>query len=304
MTGYLDLNADTVGSSFPHKPFSIAHRLADHPLFTLPRLVDLARSLDRDQIEYSSGDLQPDQDPDSIPTIEMPVDETIRRIEDCHAWMVIKTVEQDAEYRAFLQTCLAEITAKTGGDPATFSDIRGFIFISSANSVTPFHVDAEHNCFVQIHGDKAMHIFDNYDRSLVSEEAMEISPSKHRNQHYEPGFEKRATVYDMAEGDGVFLPYMWPHWVRTGERYSVSMAITWKTPEVLRQNKVRFMNAFLRKLGMPQAAPGMAPRLDGAKVLAHDAAHALIQPLRRSERMRRLLRQILFGRKANYYYEA
>ncbi len=304
MTEYLDLSADAVEASFPERPFPIAHRLTDHRLFSLPRLIDLARSLDRDQIEYSSGDLQPDQDPGSIPSIDLPIDETIRRIEDCHAWMVIKSVEQDPEYHAFLKTCLAEVAAKTGDDAATFSDIRGFIFISSAHSVTPFHVDAEHNCFVQIHGDKAMHIFENEDRSLVSEEAMEISPSKHRNQHYEQGFESRATVYEMAEGDGVFLPYMWPHWVRTGDRYSISMAITWKTPEVLHLNKVRFMNAFLRKLGMPQSAPGTAPRLDGVKALAHDAAHALIQPLRKSERMRRLLRQVLFGRKANYYYEA
>ena len=44
--------------------------------------------------------------------------------------------------------------------------------------------------------------------------------------------------------------------------------------------------------------------LDREKVLAHDAAYALIDPLRKSERARRVLRQVLFGRKANYYYKA
>ncbi len=303
MTGYLDLNAEAVAAAFPERPFAIRHSLADNPLFTLPRLVQLARSLDRDQIEYSSGDLAPDQDPETIPTIDLPIEETIQQIEHCHAWMVIKTVEKDPEYRHFLDACLTEVASKTGADASTFQDIRGFIFVSSANSVTPFHVDAEHNFFVQIHGDKAMHIFDNHDRSLVSEEDMEISPSKHRNQHYDPDFEQRATVYDMAEGDGVFLPYMWPHWVCTGERYSVSMAITWKTPEVVRLNKVRFMNAFLRKLGAPQSAPGRIGWLDGAKALAYDVAFAVLQPLRKSEWTRRVLRQMLFGRKANYYYE-
>ncbi len=303
MTGLIDLNSANA-TAFPLlKPTAIRHGLTDHPLFTLPRLVELARSLDRDQIEYSSGDLEPDQDPERINSIDLPIDETIRRIEDCHAWMVIKSVERDPEYKDLLETCIADIARESGSDLSTFQDLRCFIFISSADTVTPFHVDAEHNVFVQIRGDKAMHIFDNHDRSLVSEEAMEISPSKHRNQHYEPEFESRAQVYEMAEGDGVFLPYMWPHWVRTGSRYCVSMAITWKTPEILRMNNVRFVNGCLRKLGMPQPAPGNVPLLDHAKSSAYRCAFSVVQPLRKSERMRRILRQVLFGKKANYYYQ-
>ena len=146
--------------------------------------------------------------------------------------------------------------------------------MSSANSTTPFHVDAEENILIQIRGDKFVHIFDNRDRALVSEEAMEISPSKHRNQHYEPSFETRAEVFAMKEGDAVHLPYLWPHWVRTGGRYSISMAMTWKTPEVSRLNKIRLMNGTLRRFGWPQKAPGVSAAMDGAKVVAHDAMRA------------------------------
>jgi hypothetical protein len=32
----------------------------------------------------------------------------------------------------------------------------------------------------------------------------------------------------MDAGDGCFVPYLWPHWVRTGESYSISMAMTWE----------------------------------------------------------------------------
>ncbi len=306
MNTHLLLDRTHLATRFPDKPFPLRHRLQDHPLFALPRLVDLARQMERDRIEYSSGDLSPDQKPDDIPKIDLSAEETIRQIEHCHAWMVIKNIESDPEYRRFLEGMLREAhdhALTSGKKPEPMSDIRGFVFVSSANSVTPFHVDAEHNMFVQIHGDKFMHIFENEDRSLVSEEAMEISPSKHRNQHYEEAFEGRAKVYAMREGDGVFLPYMWPHWVRTGDRYSVSVAITWKTPSVERLNKIRFMNGFLRRVGIPQAAPDARPRLDGIKVAAFDALQAVVEPLRKSERSRRFIRQILFGRKANYYYE-
>jgi hypothetical protein len=42
--------------------------------------------------------------------------------------------------------------------------------------------------------------------------------------------------------------------------------------------------------------------MDGLKVLTHDTMRAIIDPLRKSEGMRRLLRGAVYGKKANYYY--
>ena len=151
-------------------------------------------------------------------------------------------------------------------------------------------------------GDKFVHIFDNADRSLIDEESMEISPSKHRNQSYNESYEERAEVFSLKAGDAVHIPYMWPHWVRTGEEFTISIAMTWKTPTVLRANKIRLMNGTLRHFNLPQRSPGARPMMDGAKVLAHDAARAVIDPLRKSEGARRLLRGLIYGREANYYY--
>lgn len=304
MSNRLILDPATMRRDFPERPFAIRHALAGDPLFSLAALVDLAGRLDRDRIEYSSGDLAPDQDPATVGKLATSAEETIRQIEHNNAWMVLKNVEEDPRYRAVIEACLSEAAAVPGGACEPMVDVRGFVFVSSAHSVTPFHVDAEHNFFVQIRGDKEMHVFDNADRALVSEQDMEISPSKHRNQRYCDAFEARARVFAMAEGDGLFLPYMWPHWVRNGERVSVSMAITFKTPSIERLNKIRFMNAALRKVGLAQAAPGVHRSLDGAKVAAFDAASAVLGPLRRSERSRRVLRKLLFGRRANYYYES
>jgi hypothetical protein len=58
----------------------------------------------------------------------------------------------------------------------------------------------------------------------------------------------------------------------------------------------------MRKWGMPQPVPGHHPWLDGVKIAAYSTARAIINPLRRSEGMRRWLRARFFGDKANYYY--
>ncbi|MGE3873641.1 MAG: cupin-like domain-containing protein [Parvibaculaceae bacterium] len=296
------IDAHVAREKFLKAPFALKHGLADHPLFTIERLVKLAQAMPRDRIEYNSGKLLPGQRPEDIPSIDMAPAEVIKRIEQANAWMVIKGVEHDPDYAEILKSFVDAAQAAAGRKARDYSDLQGFLFVSSANSTTPFHVDAEENILVQIKGDKLVHIFENGDRSLVSEEAMEISPSKHRNQHYEASYEERAQVFAMKEGDAVHLPYLWPHWVRTGRRYSVSMAMTWKTPEVNRLNKIRLMNGTLRHFGLPQKPPGASPVMDGLKVMAHDTMRAVIDPLRKSEGMRRLLRGAIYGRQANYYY--
>lgn len=298
----INIANDAIAAKFHKAPFQLEHELAAHPLFKLPRLIELAKSMPRDAIEYASGKVGIDQRPEDIPRIDLPAEEVIRTIEECNAWMVIKGVEADPDYRALLHTFLADVSSAAGPDVEPFSDLKAFLFVSSAGSTTPFHVDAEENILVQIKGDKFVHIFDNQDRSLVSEEAMEISPSKHRNQHYEGGFEDRAEVFSLKAGDAVHIPYLWPHWVRTGDEYTISIAMTWKTPTVLRMNKIRLMNGTLRHFKLPQNAPGVTPWADGAKVFAHDLMRAVIDPIRKSEGARRMLRGLIYGKKANYYY--
>jgi hypothetical protein len=289
--------------NFLKRPFVLKHGLADHPLFTLPRLVELAKSSPRDRIEYNSGKVAVGARPEDVPKIDMDATGVISSIETANAWMVIKFVNEDKDYRALLESFVEAANLAAGKKPGDYSDLQGFIFVSSANATTPFHIDAEENILIQIKGDKSLRTFDNDDRALISEEAMEISPSKHRNQHYEEWYETRAMLHNLRPGDAVHMPYMVPHWVSTGASYSISMAMTWKTPEVLCLNKIRLMNGTLRRLGLPQRPPGVSPTLDAAKVLAHDAFRAVVDPLRKSEAIRRVLRGLIYGRKANYYYD-
>lgn len=287
--------------NFFKKPFRLRHTLANNPLFTLSRLVELAKSLPRDAIEYNSSKVAIGAKPEEVPKIDRSAEDVIKSIETENAWMVIKHVENQPEYRSLLEQFVTEANIAAGRKPSDFSDIEGFIFVSSAKATTPFHNDAEENILIQIKGDKFVSTFDNDDRTLLSEEDLEISPSRHRNRKYEDWFEKRATLHTLKPGDAVHMPYMIPHWVSTGNTYSISMAMTWKTPEVLRLNKIRLMNGTLRRFGMPQHGPGVSPMTDAVKVFAHDAARLVIDPLRKTETARRVLRGLIYGKNANYY---
>lgn len=295
---------ESLKRDFPLKPFAIRHKLAGHPLLTLTRIAQLAADMPRDLIEYNSGNADISQDPDKVQSVDLNPVEVVNRIQTAGAWMVLKRIEKSPEYRAIVEDTLLSVARARGFsslEDAGFSQIEGFLFVSSPNSTTPFHMDAEDNFFVQIHGEKFFRIYDNQDGGIADAAQVEYSTTRHRNVKYDESFRPRAVEFHMFDGDGCYVPYQWPHWVRTAGSYSISMAITWKTPEVKRLNDLHVVNAMLRSLKLPQAAPGLHPAWDGVKLAAFRATRGIVEPLRSSQTMRRVLRRIALGKNANYY---
>ena len=92
--------------------------------------------------------------------------------------------------------------------------------------------------------------------------------------------------------------------MKTAGSYSISLSVTWKSPEVRRRNDLYVFNSMLRGMGLPQPVPGENPALDAVKLALFRTAHAAVEPLRKSEVMRRLIRSVVLGKDANYYYRA
>lgn len=300
-------DAAALTTAFPNQPFGLRHAFADNALLTLPHIAELVRELPRDRIEYNSGKVAVSQDPDAVPTLDLDPEEIVRKIETCDAWMVLKHIETHLAYRALIEGALLVVARARGFDSiksAGFDDIQGFLFVSSAESTTPFHADSDENFFFQVHGEKFFHVYDNQDRSIASDAALEDVVVKHRNMSYDAKFDAKCTTYRLLPGDGVFVPYQWPHWVRTAGSYSISLSITWKSDEVRRRNDIFTVNSMLRSMGIPQQPPGANAALDAAKVAVFRTATGAVAPLRRSEGVRRILRRIAFGRRANYYYRS
>ncbi|HET9481398.1 MAG TPA: transcription factor, partial [Candidatus Polarisedimenticolia bacterium] len=149
---------ESAAGSFDRNPFAIRHHLAEHPLFAPDRLLELSRGPSGDRAEYCAGDVPLYASPGKAPSIRLTLQETIRQIESCGAWVVLKNVELDPEYGALLDRCLDEVGQVCGPARRGSSDRAGFIFISSAKAVTPCHLDPEHNFLLQIRGAKTIHI--------------------------------------------------------------------------------------------------------------------------------------------------
>ncbi len=57
----------------------------------------------------------------------------------------------------------------------------------------------------------------------------------------------------------------------------------------------------LRGLGLPQPPPGKQPLRDALKLGFYRTVTTAVKPLRASMAMRRMLRRIALGKRANYY---
>lgn len=254
----MDINAKTFGENFNRVPFLIRHNLADHPLLSLKSLVELSRRLDVRSVKYNDGNLTVAANLEAAPANGLSVEETIRRIEDHCSWMVLKNIQRDPAYGDLLHQCLEEIKVHSEPIDPGMCDPRAFVFISSPNAVTPFHIDPEINFLLQIRGSKTMSIFDPLDREILPEQNLEqfslaedLSIVKYRDE-----FQSRAFVAELSPGIGVHCPVTAPHWVKNGPGVSISFSITFRSTSTHRRHDVYWMNAHLRRWGMSPTPVG------------------------------------------------
>lgn len=273
MRNLLDLDGEVFRTCFDRRPFIISHHLVGNPLLTLPSLVELSKRLPEGNIRYNSGDVPATQQLYAGPKTNLSVEETIREIEQCGSWMVIRFVEQDPAYSELLNQCLDEIQPLSESVKPGMFRREGFIFISSPGSVTPFHADPEYNFLLQISGKKKASLFDVADRSIVSEEALENYLSGEPfNAEFKDEYQERAITFDLEPGDGLHFPLNWPHWVKNGAEVSISFSITFRTHESERAGIVYNVNHSLRKRGFKPTPYGKSAPRDAAKFYAFRAA--------------------------------
>jgi hypothetical protein len=242
---------------FGRRAFELGHALADHPLFRLERLVELAAELPAERIEYNPGDLEVNQDAARVRPGELSVAETIRRIETCGSWMVLKHVQRDPDFGALLDDCLDELAARV--EPLSGRIFRpiAFLFVSSPRAITPFHVDPENNFLLQVRGTKFMRVFDPADRELVTDAALErIFAGGQRNLVLDGDLAARGETFRLDPGCGVHVPVHAPHYVRNGDDVSVSFSVTFDTYASDRRKAVYWSNHKLRSLGLAPRPPG------------------------------------------------
>ena len=252
---------------FNRKSFSYRHGLANHPLFELPRIADLAMKLwgtGKGLVTMKSGDTTVAGGWTEMPGKSMSLVKAIRELPESGAWLMLKNVFLDPDYRELMDQGYRDLARLTGLDVARdVSWPDAYIFIASPRSITPYHFDHESTFLMQIHGEKTYNIFDP--KELREEEIEEYYLGDLSSAHYRDDVQARASVYALKPGLGVHQPPRAPHWVRNGDEYSVSFSILSCLRSIDREAPVYQMNHFLRTLGLDPAPPGQSGWKDALK---------------------------------------
>jgi Cupin-like domain len=256
---------------YPETPHVLSHCLLQHPLLDLEALALLGESLPEKSLEYNRGDLPIGIRPEDVPSNGMSIGETIRSIDSANSWCVLKNIEQIPAYRDLLLTLLGELEDVTSGTTGEMLRPEGFIFVSSPGSMTPYHFDPEHNILLQLRGWKTMTVFPAGDPRFAAPEAHEAyhSGGGPRNLPWDDAFALHGTDYRLEPGQAIFVPVMSPHYVRNGDRPSISLSITWRSEWSYAETDAHAMNSVLRRFGLNPSPPRRYPVNNAVKSLGY-----------------------------------
>jgi len=266
----IDCDREVFTQNFNRLPHEVQHTLADNPLFQLPALATLAhRIAARENPHHPKGDAHFDLGPGGVNLHDganVDTGRLVREIENGQAWVILKHVEREPDYREIAEICLRNIFDLTG--MKILKNIKWFeasLFITSPNRVTNYHVDRECSWLLQIHGEKDFHLFDRADKDVLSDDELEqfwavdnLAPT------YKPEYESRAMVYRLRPGIGVHSPVNTPHWLQNRNNVSVSLNINFQFHDHVWANLFR-ANYYLRRAGLSPATPGKHAAADRIK---------------------------------------
>lgn len=265
----IEFDGEQVRHRLNREWFAVEHHLSSHPLFSLPRLVELAKTTaaKRPQfLHFDVGAKSVGQRWDETPTSEWPVDETIRRIQNAGAWIVIRRADQDPDYGRLLKQCMNELLEHA--DPELERNIKVrevIVFITSPNRLSTYHIDRECNFLLQVSGEKMLYIFDRNDREVLPQNEIERFWAVDNNAAvYKPHLQDRAYPFLLKPGNGLHIPINCPHWLQNGDNISISLSVNFQFRESMVGNLYR-ANYFLRRVGLTPSEPGRSRVGDAVK---------------------------------------
>jgi hypothetical protein len=277
---HIDFQTHEVRASLNRRSFAVSHQLATHPLFALPRLIRLAQSTAEhrpDCLHFEAGRKDVAQGFDQTPTIHWPVDDTIRRMENAGAWIVVRHADREPDYAQLLEECIGELLEHA--EPGLRRNISGrevTVFITSPGFLTPYHIDRECNFLLQIRGEKTIHVFNGNDREVVTQPELErLWTGDYSAGVYKPQFQDRSYAFLLQPGNGIHIPVHHPHWLQNSDNVSVSLSVNFLFKDSIAGNLYR-ANHFLRKVGISPLPPGQSKWRDELKRSVFTAAMGVV----------------------------
>lgn len=250
----------------PWRIMAVRHHLTDHPLLQLEALQALGERLEaRGSIRSHASGAKPgtpfNSAPDLFPNPKSATD-TLRAIRDAKAWTSLLNVQIDPTYRELVGEVLEGVRPQVEAVDPGMCHRGGWIFITSPNTVTPFHFDKEHNFILQVHGTKRIYVWDHRDTVVASEHSRDLFHLSNERYllRWRDEFRERARVFDLEPGQGAYMPSTSPHMVENGPDPSVTASFTYYTDATRRDALLHKSHALMRRMKItpPAVAPASA----------------------------------------------
>jgi len=266
---------ESFAAAYPEKPVVFDHELVNHPLMQLNALADLAERLPASSIEHAAAE-QPIGIDGKPPVPPISPSDAIRTIATCGNWVALTFIEQDPAYAALLADVIDELRPAIEPRTGKIHKTAAFVFVTSPGGTTPYHFDPEHNILLQIRGSKVMTQFPAADPACAPGQAHEsYHTGGPRELKWNDNLARAGTDYALHPGQGLIVPVMAPHYVRTGPEASISLSITWRSAWSYAEADAHAFNSVLRGIGLDPARPGRWPRSNRAKAMGWRALKKL-----------------------------
>jgi hypothetical protein len=295
MQGSLPQLVDADWGTFdPWRVRPVRHRLAEHRLLGIAPLIELGRRLEAvGRIRTHSSDAYAgtafNHAPMLYPNGKSAAD-TLSDVAHARAWTSLLNVQTDDLYRTLVDEVLDDIRPQVDRVDPGMLYRAGWIFVTSPRTITPFHMDKEHNFILQIEGKKRLYVWEPDDIEVLAEEARDLFHFNHSRDLvvWREEMRARAHVFDLEPGMGAYMPSTSPHLVENGDGPSITASFTYYTDATRRDARLHALHHRMRGWGMAPAAVGARPLRDAvahAGCRVADGVMGLVDRTRGRERL-------------------
>jgi hypothetical protein len=233
------------------------HGLEGHELLQLPSLIELAKRLGPDRAYWSNGTVGAADNWARGERNATGLVETLEGIAENDSLVMLRSVVHDPVLGPLMRRIHVAILHRAG--PALKNDLmtaRSTILIASPHRITPYHIDSDTNFLMQVAGRKTFHVFNQSDRSLITDEELErFFAGDLSAARLKPGREGESNAFDLRAGYGVHVPSLAPHWALNGPEVSIAISFNFDLESIEGLAREYRINAELRRHGLsPEAA--------------------------------------------------